>query len=134
MNRLPIQLSVLNAHCAVLGKTGAGKSSVLRLIVEDLLNRGKRVCIIDPKGDWYGLKLSADGRSAGYPVIAFGNFVQETASDVPINEHSGRHVAELISSGNRPCVIGFRGWMPARMTKFWIDFASTLFNSKSGEL
>lgn len=103
-------------------------------MVEDLLRREKRVCVIDPKGDWYGLKLSADGKSSGFPVIAFGDFVEEKASDVPINEQSGRHIAELISSGNRPCVIGFRGWMPGRMTQFWIDFASTLFNSKSGEL
>lgn len=134
MSHLPVPLSVLNAHCAVLGKTGAGKSSLLRVIVEDLLRRGKRVCVVDPKGDWYGLKLSADGKSAGFPVITFGDFVEDKASDVPINEHSGRHIAELISSGNRPCVIGFRGWMPGKMTRFWIDFASTLFNSKSGEL
>lgn len=133
-NNLPVPVTVLNAHCAVLGKTGAGKSSLLRVIVEDLLRRGKRVCVIDPKGDWFGLKLSADGKSPGYPVITFGDFVEEKAADVPINEHSGKHVAELISSGNRPCVIGFRGWMPGKMTQFWIDFASTLFNAKSGEL
>lgn len=125
---------MLNAHYAVLGKTGSGKSSLLRLMVEDKISRHKRVCVIDPKGDWYGLKLTADGRKANNDVITFGDFVNEDAADVPINEHSGRHIAELISSGNRPCVIGFRGWMPGRMTKFWIDFASTLFNSKSGEL
>lgn len=134
MSQLPVPVSVLNAHSAILGKTGAGKSSLLRVIVEDLLRRNKRVCVVDPKGDWYGLKLSADGKSPGFPVICFGDFVEEKASDVPINEHSGKHVAELISSGNRPCVIGFRGWMPGKMTQFWIDFASTLFNSKSGEL
>jgi hypothetical protein len=134
MSHLPVPVSVLNAHCAVLGKTGAGKSSLLRVIVEDLLRRNKRVVVIDPKGDWHGLALSADGKSAGYPVIKFGDFFEEKASDVPINEHSGKHVAELISSGNRPCIIGFRGWMPGKMTQFWIDFASTLFNSKSGEL
>lgn len=134
MSHLPVPVSVLNAHCAILGKTGAGKSSLLRVIVEDLLRRGKRVCVVDPKGDWYGLKLQADGKTPGYPVITFGDFVEEKATDVPINKHSGKHVAELISSGNRPCVIGFRGWMPGTMTEFWIDFASTLFNSKSGEL
>lgn len=131
---LCIPKNILKQHLAVLGKTGAGKSSALRHIVEHLLTDGKRVCIIDPKGDWWGLKVSADGKGPGYPVIAFGDFKEPKASDVPINMHSGKHVAELIASGNRPCVIGFRGWMTGHMIRFWIDFASTLFNANSGEL
>ena len=125
---------VLDQHLVMLGKTGAGKSSALRHIVEHLLAGGKRVCVIDPKGDWWGLKASADGKSAGFPVIAFGDFKNEAAQDVPINERSGKHVAELIATGNRPCLIGFRGWMPGAMHRFWIDFASTLFNTNVGEL
>lgn len=134
MTKLIFPGSILKQHLVVLGKTGAGKSSALRHIVEHLLRAGKRVCIVDPKGDWWGLKVSADGKGAGFPVIAFGDFKDERASDVPINKHSGKHVAELISSGNRPCVIGFRGWMTAHMVQFWIDFASTLFNANPGEL
>ena len=143
MSRLPFPRAILNQHSATLGKTGAGKSSALRVSVEQLLDEKKRVVIIDPKGDWWGLKASADGKGAGYPVITFGNFKNDQASDVPINEHSGRHIAELISSGNRPCVIGFRGWMPGQMMNFWVGqegrgqqngFAPTLFNKNEGEL
>lgn len=131
---LCIPEKILDQHLVVLGKTGAGKSSALRHIVEHLLSMNKRVCIVDPKGDWWGLKSSADGKSAGFPVIAFGDFKEAKASDVPINSRSGKHVAELITSGNRPCLIGFRGWMPSAMTSFWIDFASTIFNANAGEL
>jgi len=125
---------VIEQHLVVLGKTGAGKSSALRHIVEHLLKHKKRTCILDPKGDWWGLKLSADGKSEGFPVIAFGDFKEPKASDIPINAQSGKHVAELIATGNRPCIIGFRGWMTSHMVQFWIDFASTLFNMNSGEL
>jgi hypothetical protein len=129
---------VLDQHLVVLGKTGAGKSSALRHIVEHLLSHKKRVCVVDPKGDWNGLKVSADGKGAGFPVILFGDF-KETAGkqippDVPLNEFSGKHIAELVTSGNRPCVIGLRGWTQGHMHKFWIDFASTVFNSNAGEL
>jgi uncharacterized protein len=126
--------AILEQHLVVLGKTGAGKSSALRHVVEYLLSHNKRVCIIDPKGDWWGLKSSADGKSAGYGVVAFGDFKNEKASDVPINAQSGKHVAELITSGNRPAMIGFRGWMTSHMVQFWIDFASGIFNANSGEL
>lgn len=134
MNDLCIPKDALKQHLVVLGKTGAGKSSALRHIVEHLLRNHKRVCIIDPKGDWAGLKLSADGKSPGFEIIGFGDFKMERGTDVPINQHSGKHIAELIASGNRPCMIGFRGWMTSHMIRFWIDFASTLFHSNSGEL
>jgi hypothetical protein len=134
MAKLCFPEKILDQHLVVLGKTGAGKSSALRHVVEHLLDHKKRVCIIDPKGDWWGLKSSDDGKSAGYPVIAFGDFKNEKASDVPINAQSGKHVAELITSGNRPAIIGFRGWMTSHMVQFWIDFASGIFNANSGEL
>jgi hypothetical protein len=134
MSKLPFPERVLHQHIATLGKTGAGKSSAMRVIAEHLLDKNRRVAIIDPKGDWWGLKSSADGKSAGYPVITFGNFKEERATDVPINEQSGKHVAELIATGNRPCVLGFRGWMPGQLTRFWLDFAPTLFNANEGEL
>ena len=121
----------MDQHLIALGKTGSGKSSALRHHVEYLLDRKERVCIIDPKGDWWGLKFSADGKGAGYPVIAFGDFKEQKAVDVPINAHSGKQIAELISSGNRPCIIGMRGWMPSALSRFWIDFSSTIFNGNS---
>ncbi len=129
MKRLPIPLEALAQHVIALGKTRSGKSSKLRLIVEQLLDANKPVCIIDPKGDWWGLKSSADGKSAGYAVVIFGG----EHSDVPINEHAGAHIAELVATGNRPCIIDLGGWMVGARTRFFIDFASTLFKLTRGE-
>src|SRR5215211_4100047 len=134
MSKLCFPTSVLDQHAVWLGKTGSGKSSAMRHVVEYLLSHNKRVCVIDPKGDWWGLKSSADGKGPGYPVIAFGDFKEPRAQDVPINDQSGKHVAELITSGNRPAIIGFRGWFTSHMVQFWIDFAAGVFNANSGEL
>jgi hypothetical protein len=125
---------VLDAHAAVLGKTGAGKSSAMRHVVEHLLSHRKRVCIIDPKGDWWGIKSSADGKGPGFPVVTFGDFKSdEDVADVPINEESGKDLAELVTDGNRPAVIGMRGWFTAHMLKFFIDFAKGVFHGNRGE-
>jgi hypothetical protein len=132
--KLCIPEKVLDQHVVFLGKTGSGKSSAMRHVVEHLLAHNKRVCITDPKGDWWGLKSSADGKGPGLPVIMFGDFKEPKAADVPINQQSGKHIAELVSTGNRPCVIGFRGWSTHHMQMFWIDFAATLFAKNAGEL
>ncbi len=131
---LPIPANVLDQHLVMLGKTGSGKSSKLRVLVEHLHSQGKRVCIVDPKGDWWGIKVAADGKSPGLPFVLFGDFKNAESRDVPINDRSGKHIAELIASGNRPCVIGMRGWTQGAMIRFWIDFAQTIFARNAGEL
>lgn len=132
--KLVFPSAVLDQHVAILGKTGSGKSSVMRYIAETLLAARKRVCIVDPKGDWWGLKVSSDGKGPGFPVVLFGDFKRESAGDVPINDRSGARIAELVCDGNRPCVIGLRGWTQGAMTRFWLDFASTLFSRGPGDL
>lgn len=123
-----IPAAALAQHIIALGKTGAGKSSKLRVLVEQLLTSHQPVTIIDPKGDWWGLKSSADGRSAGFPIVIFGG----EHADVPINEHSGAHVAELVVTGNRPALIDLGGWMVGERTRFFIAFASTYFKLARG--
>lgn len=120
--------AALHQHIAVLGKTRSGKSSVMRGLVEGLLERELPVCIVDPKGDWWGIKLARDGKRPGFPVVIFGG----EHADVPINEHAGAHVAELFATGNRPCMIDLGGWMVGARTRFWIDFAATLFKLTKG--
>jgi DNA helicase HerA-like ATPase len=61
--------AALSQHVITLGKTGAGKSSTMRLLVEDLLDIDRPVCVIDPKGDWWGIKLNRSGVPAGVLAI-----------------------------------------------------------------
>lgn len=130
MNKFPLPVKALSQHVIVLGKTRSGKSSKMRLMVERLLDQRKRVCVMDPKGDWWGLKSSASGKGAGYEIVIFGG----KHADVPINEHSGALVAELVATGNRPCLIDLKGWMPSARTKFFTAFASTIFEKIRGQI
>jgi len=128
MNKNQIPLAVLTQHIVTLGKTRSGKSSTMRLLVERLLDDNKPVCVIDPKGDWWGLKSSADGKHAGYPVMIFGG----EHADWPLTEHAGAPVAELLATGNRPAIIDLGGWMVGERTRFFIKFASTFFKFVRG--
>lgn len=128
MSKLPVPVKVFEQHIAVLGKTRAGKSSTMRVLVEHLLEQKMPVGIVDPKGDWWGLKLAASGKSAGFPIVIFGG----EHADVPLNPRAGAQVAELIATGNRPYLIDLKGWMVGDRTRFWIEFSSTLFKLTKG--
>lgn len=131
--RLPIPAGVFDQHTAVLGKTRSGKSSVMRLLVERLLERGEPVCIIDPKGDWYGLRLSADGKGPGFDVVIFGDPALAARVDVAINDQVGADVAELLATGNRPALIDLGGWTVGARTRFYVDFAEAMFRHTTGD-
>jgi hypothetical protein len=128
MSKIQIPPAAFDQHIIVLGKTRSGKSSAMRVLVEHLLDKEEPVTIVDPKGDWWGLKASADGKQAGYPVVIFGG----EHGDVPLNSRSGASVAELVATGNRSAIIDLGGWMPGDRTQFWIDFASTYFRAHKG--
>lgn len=128
MSRLPIPPEVLTQHVIALGKTRSGKSSKMRLLVEWLLDHEKPVCMIDPKGDWWGIKSSADGKRAGYAVVIFGG----EHADVALNPNAGAAVAELVATGNRPALIDLGGWMVGERTRFFVDFAAAFFKQTRG--
>ncbi len=122
--------AALEQHIAVLGKTASGKTYRMRGLVEQLLAGGKRVCVIDPKGDWWGLRLSASGKSEGFPAVIFGG----EHADVPINDRSGATVGELVATGNRPCVIDLSQLGVRERTRFFMDFAAAIFRHNKAPL
>jgi hypothetical protein len=129
MSKLPVPEKILDQHVIVLGKTGSGKSSKMRVLAEHLLDHDEAPIIIDPKGDWWGLKSSADGKHDGYPLVIFGG----NHADVPLNPRAGGELAELLATGKRPSLIDLRGWMPGDRTRFFIDFAAAFFKHTRGK-
>lgn len=130
IGNIVLPADAMKHHWAVLGITGSGKSYAVRGLVEQLLDRGDRVCIIDPKGDWWGLKSSADGKSAGFPVVIFGG----DHADVTIDGHSGAAIGELVATGNRPCIIDLIHFSNADKARFAAAFMSELFRKNKGRL
>ena len=63
----------LDHPTAIVGTTGAGKTFTAKSAVEQLLELGRRVIVIDPTGAWWGLRSGADGsENGGFPVLIFG--------------------------------------------------------------
>ena len=122
--------AALAQHIAVLGKTGSGKSYAVRGIVEGLLDDNARVCIIDPTGAWNGLRSSATGKSAGYPVVIFGG----EHADLELGYQTGEALAEIIGTSSTPAILDTSLMKVSARTRFFADFADALVRRNKGPL
>lgn len=122
--------AILDQHSAIVGKTGSGKTFTAKGEVEYLLERLRRVCVVDPTGAWWGLRSSKSGKSAGYPVVVFGG----DHADVPITRERGARLAEIIASGNFPSIVDLSGFSRTAGRTFMTAFLNTLYEKNRSAL
>lgn len=128
----PVPEAALKNHIAVLGKTGSGKSSTAKLIIEHVAEDDARVCVLDSvKSDWWGLISSADGKRPGLPFKIIGG----PHGHVPLHASAGRALGEIVGSGKLPLsIIDMADFKPGELQKFFIAFAPALLKSVRGVL
>jgi hypothetical protein len=121
---------VLDDRNAFLGTSGSGKTYGAGTAVERLLDAKARVVIVDPLDVWWGLRLSADGKSAAYPIVIFGG----AHGDLPINEHAGALIGETVAGMAESCIVSLGGF-PTKSAerRFMLAFLETLYRKASGE-
>jgi hypothetical protein len=108
----------------VYGARGSGKTSFGRVYAEEVARAGVRFCAIDLKGDWYGLKSSADGKSAGIPTVVFGG----EHADVPLEPDAGAFVGETVAKLGQSTVIDFELFSKGKRTRFLASFFEALYH------
>lgn len=126
----PIPDAALAQHIAILGKTGSGKTYAAKGVVENILRDGGRACVIDPTGAWHGLRSSASGKSAGFPVVIFGG----AHADLPLGGAHGEAIAEIIGTASTPAIIDTSLMKVGERTRFFADFADALVRKNKGPL
>lgn len=119
----PIPDAALDADIAILGKKGRGKTSTAKGIVERLLELGRRVVVLDPLSVWWGLKASADGKSAGFALPVFGG----PHADIPLHEGAGKIIGELIVTSGTSAVLDLGMMRKAEQARLVADLLDYLF-------
>ena len=97
-----LPFSALDARLAIVGTSGSGKTYAAKGLVERLMDGGARVCVVDPLGVWWGLRLGPDGAApSGYPVVVFGG----QHADAALDENMGAALGRLVGTHPLACVV-----------------------------
>lgn len=107
------------------GSRGSGKTTFGAVVAEELHKARQRFCAIDLKGDFWGLRASADGRGEGIPVVIFGG----DHADVPLEPDAGKHLGELVASLEQSVVLDFEHMSKGKQIRFLGEFFAALYHA-----
>jgi Helicase HerA, central domain len=107
---------------AILAKRGAGKTYTAAVLAEEFAKAKVPFVVLDPIDVWWGLRLSADGKGKGLPVVVFG--VEH--ADILIDRNDGVRIAQEVVKHNISCVISTFGMSKTAYRHLVAEFAEEL--------
>lgn len=121
-----LPLGVVSDAQAVMGLRGKGKTSTVVVMVEEALDNGVQVIIIDPTDVWWGLKSSKSGKSGGYPVVILGG----PHGDLPLTAEGGVPLADFAVENRVPMILSLRHLRKGAAQRFVAEFLEQLYHRK----
>lgn len=121
---LSLPLDVVTDTIGVIAVKGSGKSYTFMVMAEEMVRSGAPVVIVDVVGVCWGLRVSADGKGEGLPVIVLGG----EHGDLPLDPNAGRVLAEFAASERRSIVLDVSAFdTKADQIRFVTAFMSRLY-------
>lgn len=117
---------VITEITGIMGITGSGKTYAGGRFVEEMYRLRAQFIVLDPVGNWWGLRLKASGKGKGIDVPIFGG----ENGDLPLPETSGAEVARLLVEERLSAILDVSSFKKRAMRRFTADFAETFFHLK----
>lgn len=124
LGTIKMPLNAATKTFAILAKRGAGKSYTAAVLAEEFFKVGVPFVVFDPIDIWWGLRLAANGKEKGLPIVVFG---VENA-DIPLTRDMGRDIARAVVKENVSCVISTYGMPKVAQRHLIAEFAEELLN------
>jgi hypothetical protein len=120
---LSLPIEAVTQTFAVLAKRGAGKTYCASVMAEEMLATHQQIVVVDPTGAWFGLRSSADGKSAGFPIVVIGG----EHGDVPLSETAGEVIAQSIVEHRFSAILDLSQLRKGQVRRFLTPFLETLY-------
>lgn len=125
-DHLKLPLDAATQTFGDLGKKGSGKTYGAQRRFELFHEAGVQCIALDPVGNWWNLRLGADGRSAGLPVPVFGG----AKGDIPLEATAGAFIAQVVVSRGISVILDVSRFRKGERKRFMTDFAEEFFHLK----
>jgi hypothetical protein len=124
LGSITIPINAATKTFAILAKRGAGKSYTGAVMAEEFAKVNIPFVVFDPIDVWWGLRLAADGKSKGLPVVVFGL----EHADIKLDRDMGRRIARAVVEKNVSCVISTFGMPKTAQRHLIAEFSEELLN------
>jgi hypothetical protein len=105
-----------------LGISGSGKTYGCGKFVEELIRVGTQTMVLDTIGNWYGLRVSADGKGKGIDIPIIGGI----HGDMVLDPAHGKLVAQMFVESGSSMVVDISEFTGGETRRFVIDLATEL--------
>ncbi len=124
LGSITLPINAATKTFAILAKRGAGKTYTGGVMAEEFYKAGIPFVVFDPIDVWWGLRLAADGKGKGLPIVVFG--LQH--ADIALDREMGRQIAQAVVKENISCVISTFGMPKVAARHLIAEFAEELLN------
>lgn len=117
---LSFSTDIITEVIDLIAKRGAGKTYAATKLAEEMLLVGAQVVVVDPVGNWYGLRLGSDGKpSDGLDIKILGG----RTADIPLEHTAGALVAKTIVETGMSAILDVSMFSKAKQRRFITDFS-----------
>jgi hypothetical protein len=124
---LALPTEAITKTFALLAQRRKGKTYTASVMAEEMVDAKLPWVALDPTGAWWGLRSSADGKSAGLPVYVFGG----DHGDLPLERAAGALIADVVVDHPGWYVLDFSHFESKEAERqFATDFAERFYRRK----
>lgn len=128
-NGLELPTDAVTQTFAQIGRKGAGKTYLASMIAEQMLDIKAQIIVLDPIGNWWGLRVDADGVSKGKDIFIIGG----AHGDVPLAPEAGKEIAKLLVQTSISAVLDISEFRKNERKRFVTDFAEEFYHLKKSK-
>ena len=114
---LDLQRDIIGRRVAVLGVSGQGKTNTVAVFVEELLGQRLPMTIVDPEGEYWGLKEK-------YQILVAGSGEH---ADYPAGPAQAGALAQLSINESLPVILDLSEFSQAEANDFLIEYFTALW-------